>query len=242
VVGSINIRCDACDHRCSGVEHCPDRKAIGIRDAHGAFADCLALPVENLQLVPAHLADTQAVFAEPVAAALRILEQVSIDAGYRVLVIGAGKLGQIIARVMQSTDCDLAVVARYERQLELLELAGIAPITEAGIQPRSYDIAIEATGSPEAVTAAVAAAKPRGTVVLKSTHGEPSKVDLADIVVNEITLIGSRCGPMEKAVALLASGRLDLDPLIDDCLPFSDVSEAFERARQPGAGKILLRP
>lgn len=243
VVAAINLRCSSCDGSCNSViEHCANRSAIGIRNANGVFAEFVNIPVENLYVVPEQVPSTEAVFAEPLAAALRILDQVGIGPSQNVLLIGAGRLGQIIARVLATTQCDLSVVARYERQKQLLRKAGINYREESAIQDRSYDVVIEAAGSPSALASAIKAVKPRGKLVLKSTYTGRAEVALPEVVVNEITIIGSRCGPMAAAVRMLAAGKLRLEPLIDSFYKLYDVDAAFARARERGVCKVLLTP
>jgi 2-desacetyl-2-hydroxyethyl bacteriochlorophyllide A dehydrogenase len=243
VVASINLRCAGCDGRCNGViEHCEKRSAIGIRNANGVFAEYINLPIENLYTVPEHVLSTEAVFAEPLAAALRILEQVNIGPGKSVLLIGAGRLGQIIARVLATTLCDLQVIARYDNQRRLLQQVGIPCRDEHHVEERKYDLVIESAGSPSGLPAAIKAVKPRGTIVLKSTYTGSTEVSCADLVVNEIELVGSRCGPMDAAVRLLGTAKLHLEPLIDGIYRLEDIAAAFAFARRSGTCKVLIRP
>ena len=204
VVGEINIACGGCGECLAGrPTHCQQRQVAGIRGHHGAFAEFLCLPLANLHRVPASVPDEAAVFAEPLAAALEIPRQVAIGPDQRVLVVGAGRLGQLIARMLRLSGCALAVVARHARQRALLEAAGIAWIAEDAVPERGLDIVVEATGSPGGFALARRAVRPRGTIVLKSTYQGLLPADFSALVVDEITLIGSRCGPFPAALRLL---------------------------------------
>jgi threonine dehydrogenase-like Zn-dependent dehydrogenase len=229
VVGEINAvchDCEACRHGRS--THCERRSVLGIVNRHGAFAEYLTLPVENLHTVPHEMPSELAVFTEPLAAALQIQEQVNIGPQDHVLIVGAGKLGQLIAATMAKTGCRLTVAGRHR---------GVAA---AGVPSRAFDIAIECSGSPEGFEIARRALRPRGTLVMKSTYAGNLQFNASSLVVDEITLIGSRCGPFAPALALLASGAIDPRPLIDSTLPLRDAIAAFERAQQPGVLKVLL--
>jgi threonine dehydrogenase-like Zn-dependent dehydrogenase len=241
VVGEINAVCGACASCLSGRRsHCERRSVLGIVGRDGAFATHLALPIANLHAVPDSLADEAAVFAEPTAAALEVREQVGIGPGDRVVVIGPGKLGQLVAQTLALTGCELLVVGRSPRPLERLAARGIAAGTVERLEPRAADVAVECTGQPEGFELARLAVRPRGTIVLKSTYAGPSSLDLSRIVVDEITVVGSRCGPMAPALELLASGRVDPRPLIDARLPLAEGLAAFEAAARPGVLKVLI--
>jgi threonine dehydrogenase-like Zn-dependent dehydrogenase len=243
VVGEINLACGACDTCAAGrPHHCPTRSVLGIVNRPGVFADYFTLPVGNLHPVPEAVSDDGAVFTEPVAAACQVLEQVTIRSADRVLVIGAGRLGQLIAQVLADTGCALEAVAKYPGQRALLAARGI-PVREA-IDPldRGFDVVLEATGDPGGFAAALGAVRPGGTLVLKSTYHGTVDVDFSSLVVDEITLIGSRCGPFPEALQRLASGAVDPIPLIADRFGLAEAVEAFARAGEPGAGKVLLRP
>jgi threonine dehydrogenase-like Zn-dependent dehydrogenase len=183
-----------------------------------------------------------AVFTEPLAAALEIREQVQIRPMDRVLVVGAGRLGQLVAQTLALSGCDLRVVTRHDRQRDLLSARGIRPIDGAEIQPWRWDVVVEATGSPEGFALARKAVRPRGTLVMKSTYKGELTVNFSALVVDEITLVGSRCGPFEPALRLLESRQVDPLPLISAEFPLSEGLRAFEAAANPGAMKILLRP
>lgn len=243
VVGEINLPCGRCEQCLSGRgNHCENREVLGIKHRHGCFAQYLTLPTANLHLVPESVPDRAAVFTEPLAAALEVLEQVQIGAGERVLVIGAGRLGQVVARVLHLAGCQLSVVARHARHRTLLEECGIRSIRENEIQSGRCDVVVEATGNPQGFMLARQAVRPRGTIVLKSTFKGENQVNLSAVVVDEISLVGSRCGPFPPAIHLLASGQIDPLPLIDGCYPLARALEAFDHASRRGALKILLEP
>jgi threonine dehydrogenase-like Zn-dependent dehydrogenase len=241
VVGEINVvcgNCSACRNQRS--THCENRKTLGIHALDGAFAEYLALPLANLHQVPDSVSDEAAVFTEPLAAALEIQEQVQIQPGMRVLVVGAGRLGQLVAQTLALTGCELLVVARHARQRELLQTRWIDTIEEDQIPLRCMDLVVEATGSPAGFTAARRAIRPRGVLVLKSTYHGETAINLSSIVVDEITLIGSRCGPFAPALRLLEKQWIDPTRLIDAIYPLQQGTHAFDAARQPGVLKVLL--
>jgi threonine dehydrogenase-like Zn-dependent dehydrogenase len=213
---------------------------LGIVRRDGAFATHLALPLANLHAVPDSLPDEVAVFAEPTAAALEVQEQVPVGPRDRVVVIGPGKLGQLVAQTLALTGCELLVVGRSPRPLERLTARGIATGTAEQIRPRAADVAVECTGQAEGFELARRAVRPRGTIVLKSTYAGSAALDLSRIVVDEITVVGSRCGPMAPALELLASGRVDPRPLIDARYPLADGLAAFEAAARPATLKVLI--
>lgn len=240
VVGEINASCGACTTcRAGRRSHCPSRTVLGIKGRNGAMAELLTLPLENLHAVPEGVPDEVAVFAEPVAAALQVQQQVAID-GARVVVIGDGKLGQLVARTLALAGHRPIVLGRHARKRALLSRLGIE--TASAVSPGAADVVVECTGNPEGLALARAAVRPRGTIVLKSTyHGEVA-VNLSGIVVDEVTLVGSRCGPFAPALALLASGSLEVTDLIDERFALADGVAAFERAAAPGVLKVLIRP
>lgn len=241
VVGEINIGCGVCDACLAGrCNHCERREVLGIRGRNGAFAEYLRLPLANLHSVPTQVPDELAVFCEPLAAALRIQDQRPIVPGERVLLVGAGRLGQLIARTIAPLDCALTVVARHRSQRELLEAAAVAWIDEADVREGEYDLVIEASGKPRGFDVARRGVRPGGTIVLKSTYADRTQVDLSRLVVDEITLLGSRCGAFAPALDLLQSGRVDPGPLIDGRYPLSRAIDAFETAARPGTMKILV--
>lgn len=241
VVGEINAVCGSCRHCLAGRrEHCARRTVLGIRGRDGAFAERLVLPVENLHPVPEGVPDEAAVFTEPLAAALRIREQLHVRPVDRALVVGDGKLGQLVARVLALDGPELLVVGRHERKLRLLEEAGIATARAVDLQPGGFDLAVECTGNPSGFATARQALRPRGTLVLKSTYAGELTLDISTVVVDELALVGSRCGPFPPALRLLEEGRVDPRPLIDDRFPLAEGETALARAAERGTLKVLL--
>jgi threonine dehydrogenase-like Zn-dependent dehydrogenase len=242
VVGEINATCGRCATcRAGRSSHCEQRTVLGIVDRDGAFADYLTLPIANLHAVPDAIPDEVAVFTEPVAAAFQVLAQVRIGSADRVVVFGDGKLGQVIAQVLATTGCGLVVVGRHPRKLAHLAVRGIATQTGAP-PPRAADVVVDCTGRREGLAAALAALRPRGTLVLKSTFAGDTSLDLSAIVVDEITIVGSRCGPFAPALAALAAGVVVVAPLIEARRPLVDAVDALAQAAAPGALKVLLVP
>lgn len=241
VVGEINAACGQCeDCRAGRPAHCERRTVLGISNRNGVFAEFLSLPLENLHAVPDSVADEAAVFTEPLAAALEIQQQVQVHPNDRVLLIGAGRLGQLIAQTLALTGCDLKVVARHPRQIELLAEHGIYACSEGEIPDRKMDIVVEATGSPDGFKLARKAIRPRGTLVMKSTYQGEMQVNFSPLVVDEITLVGSRCGPFPPALRLLEHGLVDPLPLIQARYSLDEGLAALERAAQPGVLKVLI--
>jgi threonine dehydrogenase-like Zn-dependent dehydrogenase len=242
VVGEINITCGYCLACKSGRStHCENRSVVGILNRHGVFAELISLPVKNLHPVPDNVTDKAAVFVEPIAAALKIIQQIHLRPEHRVLVIGAGRLGQIIARVISLTGCDLEAAVRNKNAEEKLESAGIATRPVADLHPNHWDIVVEATGNPQGFQLAVKTIRPRGTIVLKSTYKGDIQAELSKIVVDEISLVGSRCGPFLPAIRLLEQGRIDPLPLISAEFELQNGLEALNKASQPGVFKILIK-
>jgi 2-desacetyl-2-hydroxyethyl bacteriochlorophyllide A dehydrogenase len=242
VVGEINAACGECEQCTAGrPTHCERRTVVGIQGRDGAHTEFVAVPVANLHRVPANVPDEAAVFTEPVAAAVEILTQVPIGPGDRVLLVGAGRLGQLVAQVLATTGACLRVVARHEPQKALLHASGIETIEAEQVEPRRWDVVVEATGSPSGFDVAAAALRPRGTLVLKSTYRGEISLALAPFVVDEITIVGSRCGPFEPALALLDSGAVDPLPLIAARYALTDAVEAMRVASEPGTMKMLLQ-
>ncbi len=241
VVGEINAvcgRCGAC--RAGRPTHCERRTVLGIVNRHGAFAEYLTLPCANLHVVPDEVSTDAATFTEPLAAALEVQEQVAVGSGDRVLVVGDGKLGQLIGQTLGLTGCDLLVIGRHAAKLELLSARGITTGAADAVKPSTYDIAVECTGNPEGFALARKALRPRGTLVMKSTYAGALTLDASAIVVNEITLVGSRCGPFAPALTLLAEGRVEVEPLIHARYPLRDGLAGFAEAARNGVLKVLL--
>ena len=243
VAGEINAACGVCETcRANRPTHCPNRTTLGIDRRTGIFADYTTLPCENLHPLPDSVSNDQAIFVEPLAAACEILEQVKIRPTDRVAVIGDGKLGLLCAQVLALTGCQLITVGRHADKLQILQQRGIATTTDATtIDRASLDIVVEATGTPSGFAVARELVQPRGTIVLKSTYeGKALPVNLTMIVVDEITLIGSRCGPFKPAIRLLANKQIDVESLIQARFSLDDGVAAFERAALQGTLKVLV--
>jgi threonine dehydrogenase-like Zn-dependent dehydrogenase len=242
VVAAINVGCGECPEcRRQGPEHCATRRVLGILGRDGAFAELVAVPVANLLPVPAALSDEQAVFAEPLAAALQIRQQGLLAPGDRVAVLGAGKLGLLAAQVAALDGAEVTVLARRPAGLGLARRLGLTAAL-ADECAGGCDVVIEATGDPAGLDRALELVRPRGTVVLKSTFHGRASVDVSRAVVNEVRLVGSRCGLLAPALRLLASGAVRTQELIAATYPLADGLAAFARAAEPGGLKVLLRP
>jgi threonine dehydrogenase-like Zn-dependent dehydrogenase len=243
VVGEINVTCGICEQCRNGRStHCENRSVLGIAGRDGTFAEFTTLPLTNLHRIPASVPDEMAVFTEPLASALEIQQQVNIRPTDRVLVVGAGRLGQLIAQTLALTGCDLHVVARHEHQQKTLTERGIRMIAEEDILPWRWDIVVEATGSPDGFSLARQAIRPRGTLVMKSTYKGELSVNFSSLVVDEVTIVGSRCGPFEPALRLMESGEVDPGSLVAAHFKLEEALDAFERAAQPGTLKVLVTP
>ncbi len=241
VVGEINAVCGDCDTcRAGRPTHCERRTVLGIVGRDGAFAERLTLPAANLHPVPDEVSTDAATFVEPLAAALEIQEQVRIDPADRVLVVGDGKLGQLIARTLALTGCRLTVAGRHEQKLALLASTGAVTTSADGIESGRFDLAVDCTGNSDGFALARRALRPRGTLVLKSTYAGELSLDASALVVDEITLVGSRCGPFAPALALLAERRVEVEDLIAGRYPLAEGLAALEHARRRGTLKILL--
>lgn len=243
VVGDINASCGVCPTcRAERPTHCPDRTALGIRGRDGVFADYFCLPMRNLHPVPDTISDNQAVFAEPLAAACEILEQIHVRPTDRTVVLGDGKLGLLIAQVLALTGCELTAIGRHQEKLALLAARGIrTQIGDEGLVGRA-DLVIECTGQPDGFETARRVVRPRGTLVLKSTYHGLVQADLSRIVVDEVRVVGSRCGPLTAALRLLAQDLVDVTSMIEAEYPMDEALVAIEHAGQRGALKVLVRP
>jgi threonine dehydrogenase-like Zn-dependent dehydrogenase len=238
VAGEINAACGACAYCRQGLgRHCANRTVLGILGRDGTFAEYLTLPRENLHELPASIDNDVAVFVEPTAAAFEILEQVALGIDDRVALLGDGKLALLIAQVLRSR-CRLRVFGKHPEKLGLLR------DMEWSIDPPSgeYDVVVEATGSELGFQQALSIVRPRGTLVLKSTVAAGARLNLAPVVVNEVTVVGSRCGLFGPAIEALASGEVDPRPMISAVYPLDDGRAAFARAQEPGVLKVLLKP
>ena len=244
VVGEINAGCNKCDSCKKGMQrHCPNRTVLGILKRDGAFAEFLSLPEENLHVIPDSITDEQAVFVEPLAAAFEIKEQVSLNSDWKVAVVGDGRLAQMICQVLKLSCPDVTCFGRHQNKLTNLEKFEIP--TKIGIDDsdyQSYDLVVEATGSNSGFADTMKLIKPRGTVILKSTIASRENLDLTPTVVNEITLVGSRCGLFKPAIDALATGIISVDSMIDSTFPLEKFSEAIEHAKKPDTLKVFLKP
>ena len=220
--------------------HCANRTVLGIVGRNGAFAEFLVLPEENLHRVPQEIDTDAATFVEPLAAALAIQQQISIRPDDRVLMVGDGKLGQLIGQTLALTGCQLLVVGRHEQKLDLLSRLGIAVGSADDVEAGTFDLAVECTGNPEGFALAQRALRPRGTLVLKSTYAGELALDASSIVVDDIVVVGSRCGPFAPALRVLAAGRVQVEPLIQARYRLQEGLKAFARARERGCLKVLL--
>ena len=243
VVGEINAACGQCNYCRKGLgRHCPQRTVLGILGRDGSFQESFLIPEENLHVVPQSISDEAAVFVEPLAAACEILDQVRICAEDRVAVLGDGKLGLLVSMVLAQTGCSLVLVGRHPAKMRLVKDLNVETLLEDELekQTRSFDFVVEASGSPCGWEQAVHLIKPRGTIVLKSTfHGEVA-FSPAPLVVNEITVVGSRCGRFESALRLLRENQVDPTPLVRFQFPLEAAREAVETAQRPGVLKVIL--
>ena len=242
VVGEINLACSQCEWCARGLgRHCPTRTVLGIVKHPGAFREFLTLPERNLHVVPASIPLEHAVFTEPLAAACEILDQVRIPRGTPVAVLGDGKLGLLIAQVLQAHGAAVHQFGHHKSKLRISAAMGVTTeVARKKLPVAEYDFVVDSTGSATGLASAAAMARPRGTVIMKSTvHGMVS-INTAPIIVNEITLVGSRCGRMEPALRLLKSGKINVADMISETYPLADAAKAFERAAMRGVMKVLL--
>jgi threonine dehydrogenase-like Zn-dependent dehydrogenase len=244
VVGEINLACGNCEWCQRGLgRHCPARSVLGIVRHPGAFAEFLTLPERNLHLVPDSVSTEAAVFTEPLGAACEILDQVNFPPGAKVAVLGDGKLGLLISQVLQTSGLHVHQFGRHASKLQLAEASGVTTeIVREHMPVAEYEYVVDATGSAAGLKTAVQMVEPRGTVILKSTiHGEVA-IDTAPVIVNEITLVGSRCGRFEPALELLTNKKLNVESMITGTMRLTDAAAAFERAAERGVLKVLLAP
>jgi alcohol dehydrogenase len=241
VVGEINAYCGVCPTCCRGdPTHCPNRTTLGIDRRDGTMADYFTLPLHLLYPVPPSIPDEWAVFTEPLAAACEIIEQVAIRPTDRVVVLGDGKLGLLVAQVLGLTGCDLLAVGRHPDKLAILERRGIRTNSAGDEVPPGADVVVEATGNAEGFAVARSLVRPRGTLVLKSTFHGGVSLDLSMVVVDEVTIVGSRCGPFPAALRLLEGRLVDVESLIQETYSLEDGLVAFDRAAASGVLKVLL--
>ena len=241
VVGEINVVCGECEFcRLDIPSQCSNRKAIGISDHPGAFADYLCLGSRNLHIVPEQVSDDAAVFVEPLAAALQVLEAVHISPRDKVVVVGAGKLGLLVAQVLRLTGADVVVIVRHEKQAQLLSGWGITSLARADLPENSANIVVDCTGTADGFADCLDLVKSRGTLVLKSTYAGLPNADLTRVTVNEIRVVGSRCGPFEAALRILAGEMVDVESLIEARYSLDQGVEAVNHAARKGVLKVLL--
>jgi 2-desacetyl-2-hydroxyethyl bacteriochlorophyllide A dehydrogenase len=243
VVGEINVACGECEYCLWGLSrHCPRRTVVGIVNRDGAFAEYVALPTVNLHEVPPEISDEAAVFIEPVAAAAEILEQMPFSHSRRTAVLGDGRLGLLVAQVLRSAGGQVTVIGKHASKLEMARSWKLkaAHADSDKIPAANFSVVVEATGSPSGLAEALRLVEPRGTVVMKSTFREMATFDTAKLVVDEITLLGSRCGNFSKAIDLLRDGSVNIRPLISKTLPLEAGLEAFDYMNQPSCLKVLL--
>ena len=242
VCGEINVVCGRCDLCLSGLStHCRNRSVLGIQNHHGAFADYVRLPALNLHVVPKTVDDDQAVFVEPLAAAFQVLKQVNLDGRKWVTVLGDGRLGLLVAQVLRNAGCPVRVIGKYPDKLALCERWQIRSRPLADIAPRhDQDVVVDCTGSAAGFELAMQMVRPRGTIVLKSTFAAGKPLNLAPLVIDEISVIGSRCGPFREAIRALAEKSVDVTSLIFRRMRLEQGVEAMDLAGRPGVLKVLL--
>lgn len=241
VTGEINLPCGQCERCAAGLgNHCSARRVLGILEHPGCFAEQLTLPVANLHAIPDALTDEQAVFTEPLAAAFQIFEQLTLDPTTPVAVVGDGKLGLLIALALRARSIPVVAVGRHAHKLARVAGPGVRTCSPEALGSERFAVVVEATGSPDGLAFAVAHTRPRGTVVLKSTTHQEVRLPIAALVVDEIRLVGSRCGPFAVALAAMAAGEVDPRPLIDARYPLAEAEAALAHAARRGTLKVLL--
>ena len=244
VVGEINAGCGKCNSCMNGIQrHCPSRTVLGILKRDGAFAEFLSLPEKNLHVIPDSISNEQAVFVEPLAAAFEIKEQVSLKPEWNVAVVGDGRLAQLIIQVIKLTCSNITCFGKHESKLEGLVQSGIK--IKIGIEStdeKLFDLVVEATGSNSGFVDTMKLVKPRGIVILKSTIASRENLDLTPTIINEITLIGSRCGLFKPAIDALASGIISVNSMIDSTFPLEKFEDAIIHAKNPNTLKVFLKP
>ena len=243
VVGQINCVCGQCDMCSSGLSnHCRERTVLGIAGRDGAFAEYLILPQENLHVIDPKLTDQQSVFVEPLAAALQIVKQVAIDKRWKIAVLGDGRLGLLVCQVLAMHNRSVMLVGKHPDKLLVADKRGIrVSLVDDVVGRNDYDLLVDCTGSPTGLQLAVNMVRPRGTIILKTTIAEPIECDLSSLVINEVRLIGSRCGTFSDAIEALSEGQIDISGLISRTFPLERIDEALKFAAQPDSIKVLLR-
>lgn len=243
VVGDINCSCGDCEYCTDGMgNHCPNRDVLGILKRNGVFAERFTLPESNLHLVPDSVSDTEAVFTEPLAAGFQILRQVDINRSTRTAVLGDGRLGLLVSQVIKTTGCELVAIGKHKARLDILKGMGIdtAFVKDVESRRKKFDVVVDATGSDTGFGLAVKLVKPRGTIVLKTTVASRGVFDLNSLVIDEITIIGSRCGPFDEALSAFENGSVNVKPLISSITPLEDAVSAITDARSSSEIKFLI--
>ena len=242
VVGEINIACGECALCEAGMRtHCPRRAVLGILDHPGAMADVCVLPDENLHIVPDSVPDEVAVFCEPLAAAFEITKQINIEKGMRAVVLGDGKLGLLVSQVLKGAGADVLLAGRSPEKLSLAQSWSIDVMMADQLLDGWWDLVVDCAGSTEGFDKALTLVRPRGKIVIKTTVAQKFSINLAPLVINEVTVIGSRCGPFGPALDALAAGDVRVREMISHTFPFDRALEAFEVASRPETLKVLLR-
>ncbi len=242
VGGEINLGCGECEFCRSGLRtHCPARTVLGILDHQGAMADFCILPDSNLHILPEDLPIEAAVFCEPLAAAFEILEQVQVEAGKKAVVLGDGKLGLLVAQVLKNTGADVLLIGQSPKKLALAQSWSIRTATADESSKEAADLVVDCTGSTAGFDTALSLVRPRGTIVVKTTVADRFSINLAPLVINEITVIGSRCGPFGPALKALSDGSVNVSEMISKIFPMEQAVEAFEFASRSEALKVLIR-
>jgi len=242
VVGEINCACRDCQLCDSGLgNHCPHRSVLGILNHDGAFAETICVPEQNLHVVPDSLSDDEAVFAEPVAAALQIAAQLDLEAYSQAIVLGDGRLGNLCAQVLAMHGCRTTLIGKHPEKLEFFDEMGIDTVLLSDARPdRTADLVVDCTGSPTGLPTACEFVRPRGTIVMKTTVAGETGPALAPIVIDELTLVGSRCGPFDAALEALESRDVQVTSLISARFALSDGVKALRAAARPPNLKIIL--
>lgn len=244
VVGEINVGCQRCKSCFSGLErHCPNRSVLGILNRDGAFAQYLSLPNRNLHVIPDSISSEEAVFIEPLASAFEILEQIHIEPSWRLAIVGDGRLGQLIARVLRMSHPNITCFGRHDKKLKILQNLGLRTKKEITIiDEKNFDLVVEATGKETGFADTIRLVKPRGTVILKSTITTQNKLNLSPIIINEVKILGSRCGPFLPAIKSLETGIISVKELVDFIFPLEKYEKAFEETAKKESLKIILKP
>lgn len=244
VVSEINCVCGKCDMCQSGLRnHCRGRTVIGIEGRDGCFAETIVVPEINLHEVPDGVTDEEAVFVEPLAAALQVVHQITIEPRMTVAVLGDGRLGLLVAMVLQQVGCKLTVIGKHAEKMAQFEHRHIVCKPHDDVRlAADHDLVVECTGRSEGLELALKIVRPRGKIVLKSTYAEPKPIDLTGLVISEVTVVGSRCGSFPEALSLLARRDVEVGSMITRTFKMSQFAKAIAETRKPSSMKVLLRP